>query len=119
MIIAESLLVLFIGLGYFGLNTNTEKLRTFIFVWLTLSGYYTVLSIRESRHFWDSKPSTWLASALAINTAIVYVISTIGLPGLTPITSFEFLFILAYGLVCLFINDFVKVPLAKTFNVAI
>jgi H+-transporting ATPase len=120
MIVAESLLVLYIGMGYFGLDSNIEKLRTFIFVWLTLSGYYTVLSIRERKHFWESRPSMWLAFALVINTVIVYVVSTIGLPGLASITSLEFLFLLAYGFTsCLLVNDLVKVPLAKIFGVAL
>ena len=78
------------------------------------------LSIRERRHFWESKPSKWLAFALVFNTLIVYFISIVGLPGLTSITSVEFLFIIVYGFVfCLLLNDLVKVPLAKEFNVAI
>lgn len=120
LIIAESLLILYIALGFFGLDSNLAKLQTFIFVWLTLSGYYTVLSIRERRHFWESKPSNWLSLALVANSVIVYVISTLGLPGLAPITSLEFLFIVVFGFVfCLLVNDLVKVPLAKEFNVAI
>jgi len=120
LIIAESLLILYIGMRYFGLDSNIKKLQTFIFVWLTLSGYYTVLSIREKGHFWESKPSLWLSLALVLNTVIVYVISTIGLPGLASITSLEFFFVLAYGFVfCLLINDLVKVPLAKLFDVAL
>ena len=113
-------MILYIALSFFGLDSNLGKLQTFIFVWLTLSGYYTVLSIRERRHFWESMPSKWLALALVLNTLVVYVISTIGLPGLDPITSPEFLFIILYGFVfCLLVNDLVKVPLAKEFNVAI
>ena len=120
LIIAESLLILYIALGFFGLDSNLGKLQTFIFVWLTLSGYYTVISIRERRHFWESRPSKWLAFALVLNTLIVYVISTIGFPGLAPVTSMEFLFILVYGFVfCLLVNDLAKVPLAKRFDVAI
>jgi H+-transporting ATPase len=120
LIIVESLLILYIGMGYFGLDSNIEKLRTFIFVWLTLSGYFTVLSIRERKHFWESKPSLWLTLALTLNTVIVYIISTIGLPGLISITVFEFVFLLAYGFVsCLLINDLVKVPLTKKFDVAL
>ena len=120
LIIAESLLILYIAFGFFGLDSNLLKLQTFIFVWLTLSGYYTVISIRERRHFWESRPSKWLTFALAINTLIVYVISTLGLPGLTPITSMEFLFILVYGFVfCLLVNDLAKVPMARRFDVAI
>ncbi len=120
LIVAESLLILYIGLGFFGLDSNIEKLQTFTFVWLTLSGYYTVLSLRERKHFWESKPSLWLALALVLNTAIVYVISTLGLLGLSSITSLEFVFLLAYGfVVCLVINDLVKVPLTKLFGVAL
>jgi len=114
LIIAESLLILYLALGFFGLSSNLGKLQTFIFVWLTLSGYFTVISIRERRHFWESRPSRWLSLALLLNTLIVYAISTIGLPGLPPITSLEFLFIIVYGFVfCLMVNDLVKVPLAK------
>ena len=120
LIIVESLLLLYIGMGYFGLDSDIEKLRTFVFVWLTLSGYYTVLSIRERKHFWDSKPSLWLTLALVLNTVIVFIISTVGLPGLASITVLEFVFLLAYGFVsCLLINDLVKVPLTKIFDVAL
>ena len=120
MIVAESLLILYLGMNYFGLGDDLETLRTFIFVWLTLSGYFTVLSVRERRHFWDSRPSKWLAMALVVNTAVVYLISTMGLPGLAPISPAMYLFIFAYGLVtCLLVNDLVKVPLAEDLNVAL
>jgi len=114
LIVAESLLILYLGLDYLGLSDNIERLRTFIFVWLTMSGYFTVLSVRERRRFWESKPSRFLASALVINSAIVYAISTHGMPGLTRITRFEYLCVLVYSLVaCLLLNDLVKVPLAR------
>ena len=120
LIIAESLLILYIALGFLGLGSDQAKLQTFIFVWLTLSGYYTVVSIRERGRFWESKPSRWLALALAVNSVIVYVISTTGLAGFAPITFIEFLFVAAYGFVsCLLVNDLVKVPMAKRFGVAI
>ena len=120
LIVAESLLILYLALGFFGLGSDLGKLQTFIFVWLTLSGYYTVLSIRERRHFWESRPSRWLSLALVLNTIIVYFISTIGLPGLAPITNPEFLFIIVYGFVfCLLVNDLVKTPLAREFDVVV
>jgi len=79
-----------------------------------MSGYFTVLSVRERRHFWDSRPSRFLVSALVINSVIVYAISTHGIPGLTPIAPFEYLFVLAYSFAaCLLLNDLVKVPLAR------
>jgi hypothetical protein len=55
-----------------------------------------------------------------VNTVVVYLISTIGLPGLAPISPAMYLFIFAYGLVtCLLVNDLVKVPLAKDLNIAL
>ena len=120
LIVVESLGALYIGMNWFALGGDLPRLQTFVFVWLTISGYYTVLSIRERRHFWDSRPSIWLALALVINSIIVYVISTIGLPGLTPITPVMYLFVVGYGFVtCLLINDFVKIPLAKDLNVSL
>jgi H+-transporting ATPase len=120
MIVVESLVILYIAMYYFGLSGNLGTLQTFVFVWLTLSGYYTVLSIRERRHFWDSRPSGWLGLALVLNSIIVFVISTIGLPDLAPITPAMYLFIAAYGFVtCLLLNDFVKVPLAKDLDVSL
>ena len=120
LLVAESLLILFIGMKYFDLETSIGKLQTFIFVWLTLSGYYTVLSIRERRYFWVSKPSIWLSLALILNMIVVYILSTTGLPGLSSITSFEFVFLMVYGfVVCLLLNDYVKVHLAITFHVTL
>jgi H+-transporting ATPase len=119
LIVAESLLILYVALGLLGLGSDQARLQTLIFVWLTLSGYYTVLSIRERGHFWRSRPSRWLALALTVNTVIVYVISMIGLAGLAPITSVEFMFVAVYGFLCLLVNDSVKVPLAERFGVAI
>jgi H+-transporting ATPase len=120
LIVAESLGALYIGMNLFGLGGDLPRLQTFVFVWLTLSGYYTVLSIRERRHFWESAPSRWLALALVVNSVIVYVISTIGLPSLPPITPAMYLFILTYGFVtCLLVNDLVKVPLAKDLSITL
>ncbi len=117
-IVVESLGILYIGMYWFRLAGDLLRLQTFVFVWLTLSGYYTVLSIRERRHFWDSTPSKWLALALAINSVLVFIISTVGISDLTPIDPTMYLFILVYGFfTCLLLNDFVKVPLAKDLNV--
>ncbi len=120
LIVVESLVILYIGMNAFGLGGDLARLQTFVFVWLTISGYYTVLSIRERRHFWDSRPSGWLAFALVVNSIIVFVISTIGLPDLAPITPVMYLFIAGYGFVtCLLLNDLVKVPLARDLSVSL
>ena len=120
LIVVESLLILHIAQNYFGLAANLGALQTFVFVWLTISGYYTVISIRERRHFWESRPSKWLTLAMIANSLIVFLISTSGFLGLPSITVPMFVFITVYGFIfCLLINDLLKVPLAKGFNVVI
>jgi H+-transporting ATPase len=120
IIVIESMLLLYIGFSYFGLYNNIDQLHTFVFVWLTLSGYFTVLSIRERRHFWTSKPSNPLILSLAINSVIVFLMSIFGIPGLTSITLTEFATILTYSFfTCLIINDSTKTSLAERFEVAI
>jgi len=115
--VAESLLLLFIGFAYFGLYDSIDRLHTFIFDWLTFSGYFTVLTVRERKHFWESKPSKPLTLSIAINMAIVLLISILGIPGLTSITTIEFSTVLAYSFVtCLLVNDFIKILLAKRFG---
>lgn len=56
---------------------------------------------------------------MIVNSIIVFLISTIGLPYLPPITPNMYLFIAAYGFVtCLLLNDFIKVQLAKDRDVS-
>ncbi len=118
LIVAESMLLLYFGFAFFGLDDKVDELHTFIFVWLTLSGYFTVLTVRERRHFWESRPSKALAAALVINSFIVLIISVLGLPDLTPITLVEFLTVLVYAFAsCLLVNDAVKTLLSKRLKI--
>lgn len=118
LIVLESMLILYIGISYFGLYNDINRLRTFIFDWLTLSGYFTVLVVRERKHFWRSKPSKLLTLSIIINSIIVLLISIFGIPGLTPITIIEFSFIFIYTFItCLLMNDYIKVLLMKKFKI--
>jgi H+-transporting ATPase len=114
LMVIESLLLLYIGLLRFNLGDNIEQLRTFVFDFLVFSGYFTVMTVRERKHFWESKPSRPLALAMTINSIIVSLISTVGVPGLASITLLELLTVLAYSFVtCLLLNDFVKMLVVK------
>ena len=117
-IVVESFLILYIGLSYFGLNNNIDQLHTFVFVFLTFSGYFTVMTVRERKYFWESKPSKPLILSIIINMVVVLAISILGMPGLTPIDPIEVFTILGYSFVtCLLVNDFVKILLLKKFGV--
>jgi H+-transporting ATPase len=117
--VAESMLLLYVGFAYFGLYNSVDQLHTFVFVWLTFSGYFTVLTVREREHFWESKPGKPLILSIVINMMIVLLISILGMPGIASVTPIEFLTVLAYSFVtCLLVNDFIKLFLAKRFGVS-
>jgi len=116
LMVAESILLLYIGLWVFHLGNNIDQLHTFVFVWLTFSGYFTVMVVRERKHFWASRPSKPLMFALLVNSIIVAVLSLIGLPELAAISPVEFIVVITYALItCLIINDYLKVFLVRRF----
>ncbi len=117
LMVIESFILLCIGLSYFGLSNNIDQLHTFVFVWLTFAGYFTILAVRERRHFWDSKPSGALAFSLVLNMVVVSLISLLGIPGVAPITFAEFSTVVVYSFVtCLLLNDFVKFSALRRFG---
>jgi H+-transporting ATPase len=118
VIVPESLLLVYIGLGWFGLGSNIAQLQTFVFVWLTLADYSTVLVVRERRHFWESRPSRPLLVAILLDIGIVLFISVFGMPMVASIPLLLFSTILVYALVAsLLLNDFIKVFLARRFGI--
>jgi H+-transporting ATPase len=115
--VVESFLLLYVGFSYFGLYENIDQLHTFVFNWLTFSGYFTVLTVRERKHFWDSRPSKALVLSIALNMVIVSLISMVGIPGLAPINPIELLTVFSYAFVtCLLFNDLVKALLVRRYG---
>jgi H+-transporting ATPase len=114
LIALEGFLILIIGNSLFTIFSDLNHIHTYTFVFLVYSGYFTILSVREKNHFWNSKPSTFLLSSLIFNSVLVFLISAYGLLGLSPIAIIEIfaILILCFGL-CLIFNDFVKCGLLK------
>jgi H+-transporting ATPase len=118
LLVIESLLLLYIGLLRFGLGESIEQLQTFVFDFLVFSGYFTVIAVRERKHFWKSRPSKPLALAMVLNSIIVSLASITGAPGLASITPLEVLTVLIYSFgTCLLLNDFVKVLMVEKLRV--
>jgi H+-transporting ATPase len=93
--LAESLLLLWIGWSRFGLATN-------------------VVSARERRWFWATMPSKTLVAALALNVLAGTVLTLVGLPSLMPLPWWQTLAVFGYAMVsCLVVNDAVKVAMIK------
>jgi hypothetical protein len=112
--VAETLLLLWIGWSHFGLATNNNALYTFSFLMLLYFAVFSVVSARERHWFWATLPSKTLLSALAADALTGTVLTFVGLPGLMPLPWWQTLAVFAYAMVaCLGVNDAVKVSMIK------
>jgi magnesium-transporting ATPase (P-type) len=112
--VAETLLLLWIGWSRFGLATNNSALYTFSFLMLLYFAVFSVVSARERHAFWSTMPSKALMAALMADTLVGTILTRVGLPGLMPLPWSQTLVILAYAMVsCLVVNDAVKVAMIR------
>jgi hypothetical protein len=71
---------------------------------------FSIVSIREGRHFWASWPSKTLMLALLFEFVGGTVLSSVGIPGLLPVPVRATLTAIAYAFVfSLWVNDALKV----------
>jgi len=112
--VAEALLLLWIGWSHFGLSTNDNALYTFSFLTLLYMAVFSIVSARERRWFWATRPGTTLLVALAAEALIGTALTFADMPGLTSLPWWQTLAIFAYAMVsCLVVNDAVKVAMIK------
>jgi magnesium-transporting ATPase (P-type) len=112
--VAESLLLLWIGWSRFGLATNSNALYTFSFLMLLYFAVFSVVSARERGAFWSTMPSKALMAALTVDALTGTVLTPVGLPGLMPLPWWQALAIFLYAMVsCLVVNDALKVMMIK------
>jgi H+-transporting ATPase len=106
--------LLYIGWHYFGLGANEPALHTFSYTILLYFALFSIIVMRERRHFWASRPSNTMSLALGLDAMIAAAIATLGIPGLEPIPLQQTLTVIAYAFVSsLLVNDWVKVELVK------
>jgi H+-transporting ATPase len=114
LVIAESFGLLFIGLNYFHLTADEEALYTFTFEIMFYSAMFLIFNVRERGHFWNSKPSNLLLAAIMVSMIAATLVTTVGIPGLMPISLNETLFVIAYSAASsLILNDLIKFILVK------
>jgi H+-transporting ATPase len=112
--VAETLLLLWIGWTHFGLAANNNALYTFSFLMLLYFAVFSVVSARERRWFWATLPSKTFLAAVIADALAGTVLTFLGLPGLLPLPWWQPLAIFAYAMVsCLVVNDTVKVAMIK------
>jgi len=112
--VAETLLLLWVGWSRFGLAADTEALYTFSFLTLLYFAVFSIVSARERRWFWATWPSQTFLVALTADALAGTALTRVGLPGLPPLPWRETLAVFGYALVaCLAVNDAVKVAMIK------
>jgi plasma-membrane proton-efflux P-type ATPase len=112
--VAESLLLLWIGWSHFGLATSNDALYTFSFLTLLYFAVFSIVSARERRRFWTTMPGRTLVAALLADVLAGTTLTFVGLPGLVPLPWWQTLAIFAYAMVaCLFVNDAMKVAMIR------
>jgi len=112
--VAEALLLLSIGWKRFGLASNDNALYTFSFLTLLYFAAFSIVSARERRRFWASRPGKTLVAALALDVLAGTILTRLGLPGLMPLPWGQALSIFIYAsIACLGLNDTLKVALIK------
>ena len=114
LVIAESFALLYIGLNIFHLTAADQTLYTFTFEILFYSAIFLIFNVREREHFWNSRPSRTLLTAIILSIVAATVVTTIGIPSLKPLPITETLFVISYSAAfSLLLNDLVKFLLVK------
>ncbi|MBS0286658.1 MAG: HAD-IC family P-type ATPase [Proteobacteria bacterium] len=110
LMIAESLLLLFIGLKIYHIGAASHEMRTYAFDLLLFMTLFSLFSIRERKYFWSSSPGSWLLAMQGIVAFLGLMVAIFGWFGMSPL-SFDIIIIVILGSAfsCLVINDLIKV----------
>ncbi len=105
LLVIEGAVVLYLGVFYY--RMNMARLQTFVLLTLVFTSQFRVLSVRERRHFWSSRPGTEL---LIANLATIVVFFLLGIYGIIipSLTLSQVLVALVFSAVFIFAVDFPK-----------
>jgi len=114
MMVAEALLCLWLGWSRLELAQHDGALYSFTFLTLLYFAVFSIVSVRERRRFWATKPGRALAAALAADLVVGTAVTYSGLAGFSPLPVWQTLALIAYAMVaCLAVNDAAKVVLIR------
>jgi hypothetical protein len=115
LMLFESLGVLAIGWRWFALANDDGRLMTFAFTTLLFFALFSLVSIRERRVFWASRPSGVLAGALVADGCVGLLIAVFGLGELEPMPLLHIAFVIGSAAsFCLVVNEGVELALLAT-----
>jgi H+-transporting ATPase len=114
--LVEALVLLGVGWHRFGLDADDGHLATFTFEILLFFALFSIISIRERRAFWASRPSKLLATALVADAVAGMAVGVAGFAELRPLPWTTSAIVFAYaGACCLGLNDIVKTRLVRRY----
>ena len=109
LMLLEALGLLALGWRWFDLGANPGQLQTFTFQTLLFFALFSILSIRERRSFWASRPSAILSVALFADACVGLMIGLYGLAELQPLPPKQTALIVSYAFAfSLVVNDILK-----------
>lgn len=92
------------------LGLDLASTQTLVFVMLVATGQATIYLVRERRHLWASRPSTWMLAATAADLVVVTVFATRGIL-MAPVPLVDVGVLLAAVLAATALLDLAKAPL--------
>ena len=109
LMLIESLGALALAWRWFGLGGDAGRLSTFAFVVLLFFALFSLVSVRERRAFWSTRPSRTLSLALIADGLVGALIGTRGLGELAPLPVGQVALVIVYSALCaLVVNDVAK-----------
>jgi H+-transporting ATPase len=97
-------------IGRHALGLSLDATQTLVFVMLVATGQATIYLVRERRHLWASRPSTWMVAATIGDLVLVTIFAARGIL-MTPVPLVDIGVLLATVLAVTLLLDLVKAPL--------
>ena len=105
-----------LAVGKYSLGFCVETLQTLSIVTLVFSGQAILYVVRERRHLWSSRPSTWLMVGSAADLLIISTLATRGIL-MKPLPVIVVAVLLAVTLVFSLLLDLIKAPVFRRLRI--
>jgi H+-transporting ATPase len=106
-----------LAVGKFRMGLGLEALRTLSIVTLIFSGQAILYVVRERRHLWSSRPSSWLMAASVADLLVIATLATRGIL-MKPLPVALIAVLLAVTVVFTLVLDLIKVRIFRHLQIA-
>ena len=103
--------------GHYGMGLDILHLRTLAIVTLVFGGQSILYVVRERRHFWSSRPSTWLMFSSLLDVLLISVLASRGI-WMTALPLSDIGWLAVGATLFTFLLDAVKVPVVRKLQIA-